>query len=154
MIDYREEMDFKLALVLFLVVNFAENKNGKKLLTIEKLKLLILTCLSPKKLDIVSRKLNDKKINYLKNVFYDDSSEIFDADGLREAALLVAYMCNRNYLKIEKQESKYIVLGNMASDLSKVINESVPQYLSKNIKVIKSISGKSESLITKALLEA
>jgi hypothetical protein len=153
-IDYREELDFRVALVIFLVQNFATNKNDKKMLTIEKLRLLILICLTPKKLNNVSKKLNNKKISHLQNVFYDDSSNSLDIDDLKEISLLIAYMCKLNYLKIVQDDSKYIVAGESLNDFSNEVSESAPQYLSKNVRLIKLISGKSESLITKALMEA
>lgn len=154
MIDYREELDFRMALVIFLVQNFATNKNDKKMLTIEKLRLLILICLTPKKLNNVSKKLNDKGICHLQNVFYDDSSNSLDVDDLKEISLLIAYMCKLNYLKIAQEDYKYIVAGESLNDFSDEVSESSPQYLSKNLRLIKLISGKSESLITKALMEA
>lgn len=153
MIDYRDELDFKLALITFIVKNFSENSKGKRLLTIEKLRLLTFICLTPKKLDIVSRQLIEKKMSHLKNVFYNDSSEIFDAKDMTEISLLIAHMCNENLLKIIREESNYVISGEEAGEILSVINDSIPQYLSKNIKLIKSISQKSESLITKALLE-
>lgn len=152
MIDYREELDFKLALITFIVKNFSENSKGKRLLTIEKLRLLTFICLTPKKLDIVSRRLTEKKMSHLKNVFYNDSSEIFDAKDVKEVSLLIAYMCNEKLLNIIREESNFVVSGEKSGEILSVINDSIPQYLSKNIKLINSISKKSESLITKALL--
>ncbi|HBY86726.1 MAG TPA: hypothetical protein DEO86_12735 [Colwellia sp.] len=154
MIDYREELDFRMALVIFLVRNFATNKNDKKILTIDKLRLLILICLTPKKLNNVSKKLNNKEISYLQNVFYDDSSSRLDVEDLKEISILMAYMCKLNYLQIEQEDSKYIVAGSSLNDFSDEVSQSAPQYLSKNVRLIKLISAKSESLITKALMEA
>ena len=153
MIDYREELDFRIALVIFLVKSVGINNNGRMLLTIEKLKLLILICLTPKRLDSVSKTLNNKKINYLKNIFYDDASDYLDENELKEQSLLIAYMCELKYLDIVQKDSKFIVIGGAASDFAESICENIPYYLSNNLRLIKSISAKSESLITKALME-
>ena len=109
-------------------------------------------CHNGKKLDIVSRRLTEKKMSHLKNVFYNDSSEIFDAKDMKEVSLLIAYMCNEKLLNIIREESNFVVSGEKSGEILSVINDSIPQYLSKNIKLINSISKKSESLITKALL--
>ena len=152
-IDYRDELDFRIALVITLVKNFSENRNGKKLLSVEKLRLLILICLTPKKLNKVSISLNKKSINNLQNIFYNDSLSNLDASELREISLLIAYMCKAEYLQIAHESSKFIIIGQEAANFAESISDSAPLYLSRNFKLIKLISGKSESQITKALLE-
>lgn len=153
MIDYREELDFRVALVIFLVINVGQNKNGRLLLSIEKLRALILICLTPKKLNVVSKRLNNKQICHLQNIFYDDSSDYLHANDLKEISLLIAYMCKLKYLKIVQSNSKFIVIGEAATDFADLICKNIPYYLSRNLRLIKLISGKSESLITKALME-
>jgi hypothetical protein len=151
-IDYREELDFKVSVVIFLVSNVGVNNKGRMLLSIEKLRMLILMSLTPKKLNSVAKKITKKQISHLQNVFYDDSSDDIDANDFREISLLIAYMCKLNYLKIVQEESKFIVIGDDISDFVKEICEGAPQYLDRNIQLIKIIAGKSESLITKALM--
>ncbi|MEA2120545.1 hypothetical protein [Halovibrio sp. HP20-50] len=154
MIDYREELDFQIALVVFLVRNVGENKNGKKLLTIEKLRFLILICLTPKKLYSVISKLTNKDACCFEDVCYNDSSENISENDLKEISLLISYMCSSGYLKVVQDESRFIAIGEAASGVADSLCESMPNYLSRNVEILKNISRKSESLISKACMES
>lgn len=153
MIDYRDELNFRITLVIFLVINTSKNNKGKMLLTIEKLRLMILICLTPKKLNRISNTLNNKNINYLKNILYDNSSETFYENDLKEISLLITYMCKEKYLKIIQEDTKFIIIGESASMFNDNISELMPLYLSRNLSLIKLISRKSESIITKSIME-
>lgn len=153
MIDYRDELGFRISLIIFLVNNFSTNRNGKKQLSIEKLKLLTFTCLTPRKLERVSNILNKTSIKHLKNIFYDESSSNYDNTEIMELSLLISYMCNITYLEVLDEDSKFVVLGENAKDISKPIDQAIPKYMAHNMKLIRAISTKSESLITKALMD-
>ena len=154
MIDYREELDFKISLMVFLIDNFSVNKNGKKQITIEKLRLLSLICLTPKTLDKVSKKLNKTPIFCYQKIFYEGPSKSLSATEFKDISLLIAFLCKKNYLKLVKDDLNYIIIGEKVSSYAGEISSSVPQYLFKNQKLIKLISTKSEAQIAKALMDA
>lgn len=154
MIDYREELGFQISLAIFLTESVGINRKGRKILTIEKLRLLILICLTPKKLYGVIGKLTEKEAFYFQDTYYDDSSDHINENDLKEISLLLAFMCSSRYLEIVHEESKFIIIGEAASNYAHTICECMPYYLSKNVEIIRTISRKSEALISKALMES
>jgi hypothetical protein len=151
-IDYRDELDFRVSIIAFLVGHLSVNNKGKKILTVEKLKILAIICLTPHKLSIVADRLLNASVRNVHSTLYDDSSSEFTTEELSEVTLLITYMCSKGIVKIHEDDERYIFTDVESNSPFETVINNVPQYLLSNVSLIKQLSRKSESMLTKTTM--